>query len=139
VPGFARPVAVHLGGVEHRLDPAANPIRRLGLRRPNRSENLHYQAGVDSGNRQIAQRREHVAVERVAPLLPVCRIAPAGFLVAQEFFGNLAEGSSLGHGKALRLLLSSLRRERVYPVQSLFTVLRSLPARLCERNVGVGS
>src|SRR6266576_3577430 len=75
----------------------------------------------------------------IAPLLPVLCAAPAGLLRPDEFFGNLAEGFSLGIGEALRLSPRLLRNKGINPVPALVPVLYRAPSRLCERHIGIGA
>src|SRR5438045_7785631 len=116
---WAFAVAVYLGGVEHRLDPAAHPVRRLGSGLPNRGERLHDQAGVDRGDGEIAHDWIDIGGESVPPLLPVRFISPAGLLLLEQILGNLAEASPLRLGQTLRLPFSLLGFERVYTLKPL--------------------
>src|ERR1051325_119045 len=126
---FALAIAVHLGGVEHRLDPAAQPIRSFSPGRPNWGKHLHHHRGVDASDRHVAQDRIGVGGYRVVPLLTMASVPPTGLLALHQLFSNLAERSP---GLALRLFLSKPRSERVDSLSALFPICFRPLARPCE-------
>ena len=84
-------------------------------------------------------RTERVVRRCVAPLLAVLGVAPPGFVAADEFFGDFAEGSALGRRHSLlRLAVSRLCFERVDTIVALVAVLQRLCARLSERHIEEG-
>src|SRR5205085_857577 len=87
--------------------------------------------------REIRKHGVDISGKGIAPLLPVVCAAPAGLLRPNEFFGNLAEGFSLGIGEALRLSPRLLRNNGINPVPSLVSVLYRAPSRLRERHIGI--
>src|SRR5207248_6314428 len=81
--------------------------------------------------------RVDIGSDRVPPVLPVLCAAPGGLFGPDEFFGNLAEGFSLGSGEALCLSPRLLRDNGINPVPALVPVLYRAPSRLCERHIGI--
>jgi hypothetical protein len=63
--------------VQDLRDPAADPARGLVLFGPDRREDLHDVAGVHRVDRQRTNGGIGVGRQRVVPLLPVFRVAPA--------------------------------------------------------------
>jgi hypothetical protein len=106
--------AAHGRCIKHSLDPTAHSTCCFGFLRPDRIENLDDESGVDRGDGQFTQYRIDVAGERVAPLLPVFRVALARLVAPDELLGHLAEGAAPGQGKPPRLPLSCLCFQRVY-------------------------
>src|SRR2546423_15028865 len=87
-------IAMGLGGIEHRLDPAAQPIRCRGLYRPERTEHLHYERGIDAGNRNFAQNRVGIRSEGILPLMAMRGVPPTSPLALHKLFGHIAESSA---------------------------------------------
>ena len=67
----AGPVAVHGGPAQDALDPHPHPAAVSGFVGPDRLQDPQHQGGVDLRHRQLADHREGVVAQRVAPLLPV--------------------------------------------------------------------
>jgi len=114
----ALPKAAHRCSVEYRFDATAHPARRLGLLRPDRIENLDDKPGVDRRYRQSPQNRVDVSSEGIPPLLAVLGVAPANFVAGDEFLRHFAENPALGGVEPLRVALSRLCGERVYPIMA---------------------
>src|SRR5436305_13093740 len=67
-----------------RLDAAANPARGFRLLGPDRIEHLNNQPGIDSRDRKFTHYRVHIGGQRIAPLLPVLWVPPAGLVSDDE-------------------------------------------------------
>ena len=113
--------------IQHALDPAAHPARRLRLGLPDGLDRLHHQANVDRRDGQAAEHRESVGGERVAPLLPVLGVAPAGLMRGDKGFGALLERHRLGRLDDRGHAGSFSRFDRINPIETLTTAFaRSL-------------
>src|SRR6516165_10895020 len=93
---FAGTVFTKFRPIENDLDPAANTARGVGLVLPDRLQHLEHQRRVDVLHWQIADDGMDVAIKRVAPLLPMLGIAPAGFMRGDVSLGALLEGDRPG-------------------------------------------
>lgn len=105
--------AADRGGIKQRLDTAAHPARGFRLLGPDRIEHLHNKPSVDRRDRQFPQNGVDVSRQGVAPLLTMLGVAPTGFMTADEFLREFAEGSAPGCRKPLRLPVSDLCFERI--------------------------
>ena len=65
------------------LDPAADAGCRFGLRPPDGLQNPKHILGCDLRDVHIADDRDRVGRQRIAPLLPVLRILP-GWLMGRD-------------------------------------------------------
>jgi hypothetical protein len=92
-PGWilARAMAAHLRPVQNRLDAAPHARRRLRPSRPDGFENLDYQSSIDRCDRQLANHRIHVGLQRRGPLSPMHGIAPAGLMGCDIALGAFPE------------------------------------------------
>src|SRR6516225_2372941 len=82
--------------IEDDLNAAADPAGGVGLVLPDRLQAFEHQRRVDVLHWQIADDGMDVAIERVAPLLPMFRIAPAGLMRGDISLGALPEGNRPG-------------------------------------------
>src|SRR6516165_2690059 len=78
--------------IEDDLNPAADPAGGVGLVLPDRLQHFEHQRRVDVLHGQVADHWIDIRLERVAPLLPMLRIAPAGFVRSDVSLGTLLEG-----------------------------------------------
>src|SRR3984893_5836891 len=102
---FAFPVTAHGSPIEDSFDPPPQAARCLGLRLPDRLQGLHYEPDIDRLHRQGTENRARVAGQRVAPLVPMLRVPPAGVVGGDVGGGAGVEGHRLG---SLQLLLAPL-------------------------------
>src|SRR6516225_3018715 len=82
--------------IEDDLDPAANTARGVGLVLPDRLQAFEHQRRVNVLHGQIADDGMDIAIKRIAPLLPMLGIAPAGLMRRDVSFGALLEGDRPG-------------------------------------------
>jgi hypothetical protein len=72
-------------------------------------------------------------------LLPVFRIAPAGFVAGDVFLGDLAEGAPLGLGEKLRLSLGAFGGYGIGALAALRPVRGGLLPGPRQRDIRVGT
>src|SRR5262249_7974449 len=128
-----------VSGVEDCLDSAAYPTRRLGLACPDRGKDLHHEGGIDRRYGQIADHRVDVGFEGILPLPAMLLVPPAGFLVPQQFLGDLLECLDPSFGEALCLPLSSLCGERIYSINLEPPAVGRALAGIGERDRRIGT
>src|ERR1041385_325690 len=86
------PPTIRFREVENFLDALPKATRGFRLCLPNRLQRGGHMAGIDGGNRKLAEYRRRVIAQRIGPLLAVGRVAPAGRLRVNIKRGDLIEG-----------------------------------------------
>jgi hypothetical protein len=89
--GFSPVQLQHLRPIEHSLDPAAEPGCGLGFRQPNRLQGVDHVRRLDVLDRHVAKDRIGVRRQRLAPLVAVFCVPPAGLLRVDQILGHVAE------------------------------------------------
>ena len=96
IEGGERVVAAEAGGhdpPQRRIDALAHAPRCHGFRAPDRGEHGRHFRRDDGVDRALAQAREHMVVERPAPLaLALATICPRGTAGLDDLLSGLAEG-----------------------------------------------
>ncbi len=106
-PPFGRIFAVAVGAcrrpVEQHLDARAAAAGGLGFLAPEvvLLQNLQHCRGVDVADRQAADHRQDVAIDRIAEVPPVLFVAPCPVTVGEEAPGGFTHRKQARHGGAL--------------------------------------
>jgi hypothetical protein len=125
--------------IQHAFDPAAHPARGLRLGLPDGLDRLHHEANVDRRDGQAPEHRESIGGERVAPLLPVLGVAPAGLMSGDKGFGALLERHRLGR-LGHRVHADGFSRfDWINPIETLTTAFARSLSRFRERNIRVSA
>ena len=111
---LTRAITKSLGPIQHRLDAAPHPARRFRLARPQRLDDFHHHAGIDTIDRNFAEDRIGIGGKRVAPLRPVLRIAPAALMARDVTLGAFPEVLRRGRVYRLSCALSVASLDWVY-------------------------
>ncbi len=80
------------GGVEHRLDPAAEPRGRLGLGVPDRLQRAQHRLRVDRLDRPVAEGRVGMGDQGLTPLPAMMLAFPPGATCCDQILGRSLKG-----------------------------------------------
>src|SRR5262249_33653899 len=130
---IAGSIVVNGGPSEHGLDPAAHARGRLRPLLPDRLDHLEHERRVDRGDGQVAQCRKQEPDERSFPILPVLRMRPFLFIVANVAFCALLECHRAGGGDEGSAALCALVGDWVDVVETELTSRTRALASLRQR------
>ena len=110
---------------EHLLDSATHTARGFRPGPPDQVKHRQHLLGGDGLDGQIADDRLGVTRENLAPLLPVFRVAPAGFVAGDVLLRRFARRSPL-RLRHSRFSTGTAAVNRVDPLAEQLTGIRSL-------------
>jgi hypothetical protein len=111
---------------EHLLDSATHTARGFRPGPPDQVEHRQHLLGGDGLDGQIADDRLGVTRENIAPLLPVFRVAPAGFVAGDVLLRRFAKRSPLRLRHSFRFSTGTAAVNRVDHLAEQLTGIRSL-------------
>src|SRR6516225_4115341 len=123
------------GPTQYIFDSAADPLRRVWLRSPNRRQHLEYMRRVDVGNRHLADDRRNVLLQARRPLRGVHRIRPGIAVLGDIDLSRLVERHDNGTGSEIASALGVAFPDRIFAFSHQAAVLAGEIARFCRADV----